>query len=143
MDQPSRCSIRGTGVGSPSKFKFSFFVKLDDAIYLYPPGFNRCFSVHGIFKLLETIPAEEVTPPVAIHALKKIIDLENHVTFRNPGTSPPNVVVEPKQPSFRGSITGVRKSGSDLGEGNETFLRIAFINMLLDIVYRFVCEISN
>ena len=39
-------------------------------------GFNRCFTASGIFRLLETIPAEEVTPPVAIHALNKIINFE-------------------------------------------------------------------
>jgi hypothetical protein len=70
-------------------------------------GFDRCFSTHGIFKLLETIPAEEVTPPVAVHALKKIINLENSAS----------------------ADTKSKKTASD------SFLRQAFINMLLDIVY--------
>ena len=39
-------------------------------------GFNRCFTASAIFRLLETIPAEEVTPLVAVHALNRIIDFE-------------------------------------------------------------------
>jgi hypothetical protein len=39
-------------------------------------GFNRCLTSNGIFRLLETIPADEVTPPVAIHALNRIINFE-------------------------------------------------------------------
>ena len=39
-------------------------------------GFNRCFTASGIFRLLETIPADEVTPAVAVHALNRIIDFE-------------------------------------------------------------------
>ena len=58
--------------------------KLDDQEQEVIAGFNRCISVQGIFRLLETIPAEEVTPPVAIHTLKKIIDLENNSNIRNP-----------------------------------------------------------
>jgi hypothetical protein len=39
-------------------------------------GFNRCLTSSGVFRLLETIPAEEVTPAVAVHALNRIIDFE-------------------------------------------------------------------
>ena len=39
-------------------------------------GFNRCLTAAAIFRLLETIPAEEVTPPVAVHALNRVIDFE-------------------------------------------------------------------
>ncbi len=47
-------------------------------------GFNRTFTANGIFRLLETIPAEDVTPSVAIHALKRIIILDNNMARRNP-----------------------------------------------------------
>jgi hypothetical protein len=46
-------------------------------------GLNRTFTVNGLFRLLETIPAEEVTPPVAIHALKRIIHLNNNQARRS------------------------------------------------------------
>ena len=36
---------------------------------------NRFISVESLFKFLETIPAERVTPPIAVHALKRIIHL--------------------------------------------------------------------
>ena len=52
--------------------------------------------------------AEEVTPPIAVHALKTIISLENS-----------SLLTKNKAPS-----------------GGDSFLRLAFINMLLDIVYR-------
>lgn len=64
---------------------------------------NRFVSVDSLFKFLETIPAGKVTPPVAVHALKRIIHLNN---LNNQ----------------------IKSDGS--------FLRFAFINMLLDIVYR-------
>ena len=35
-------------------------------------GFNRCYNSSSIFRLLETIPREEVTPLVAVHALRSI-----------------------------------------------------------------------
>ena len=35
-------------------------------------GFNRCYNSSSIFRLLETIPREEVTPVVAVHALRLI-----------------------------------------------------------------------
>lgn len=72
-------------------------------------GFNRCFSSSSIFRLLETIPQSEVTPPVAAHALRKIIELENSLGVRGENTQ-----VSPKKP--------------------DTFLRIAFVSTLLDIV---------
>ena len=40
-------------------------------------GFNRIVSVSGLFKLLETLPAQKVTPTVAVHCLKRIIHLNN------------------------------------------------------------------
>jgi len=77
-------------------------------------GFNRCFNSSSIFRLLETIPRQEVTPLVAAHALRKIIDLENNFEMRNPGFT-------------RETIRGSRRS-------QDTFLRMAFMTMLLDIV---------
>ena len=50
-------------------------------------GLRRCFTVNGIFKLLETIPADEVTPCVAVEALKLILTLE----------SSPNATSQPHQ----------------------------------------------
>ena len=52
-------------------------VEVDDEAAEVMAGFDRCFSTVGVFKLLETIPAEEVTPKVAVHALNTIISLEN------------------------------------------------------------------
>merc|ERR1719351_616598 len=96
-------------------------------------GLRRCFSVGGLFRLLETIPAEEVTPTVAVAALKLIVNLDNH---------PFSTTI----PFHRGSIRGTRKTPSlasltgKLTTGDtrmsETFLRYAFINMLLEIIYR-------
>ena len=96
-------------------------------------GFKRCFSVGGLFRLLETIPAEEVTPAVAVAALKLIVNLDNH---------PFSTTI----PFHRGSIRGTRKTPplasltGKLTTGDtrmsETFLRYAFINMLLEIIYR-------
>jgi len=77
-------------------------------------GFNRCFNQSSIFRLLETIPRQEVTPLVAGHALRKLIDLENNFTFRN-------------EASVQESIRARSKS-------HDTFLRIAFMTMLLEIV---------
>lgn len=97
-------------------------------------GLRRCFTVSGIFRLLETIPAEEVTPSVAVEALKLIITLESSANGGNGSrTAPP--------PSYRQSLHGVRRISDAFGDngqlsGSETFLRHAFINMLLDIVYR-------
>jgi len=73
-------------------------------------GFNRCFNASSIFRLLETIPRQEVTPLVAAHALRKIIDLEN----RTP---------EAMRETLRGTI-----------RSTDSFLRMAFMTMLLDIV---------
>ena len=66
---------------------------------------NRFISVESLFKFLETIPAERVTPPIAVHALKRIIHLNNLSHHTN-------------------------------AQIKASFLRFAFINMLLDIVYR-------
>lgn len=77
-------------------------------------GFSRCFSVNGIFKLLESIPLAEVTPPVAVYALNKVLDLENSAVNSRKELS----MAAPPSPA------------------NADFLRMAFINQLLDIVYR-------
>lgn len=84
-------------------------------------GINRCITTSGLFRLLETIPANEVSPPVAIHALKKIIELENNALFRN----------APASRSLQAAV-----ASNSAKSNNETFVRIAFINTLLDIVYR-------
>jgi len=64
---------------------------------------------------------------VAIHVLKRLIDLENNA----------GVLRNPQNPTFRGSIAGVRTPTNEVSSNsNESFLRLAFINMLLDIVYR-------
>ena len=46
-------------------------------------GFNRIVTVTGLFKVLEAIPAQEVTPTVAVHCLKRIIYLNNNQARRN------------------------------------------------------------
>lgn len=96
-------------------------------------GLRRCFSVGGLFRLLETIPAEEVTPAVAVAALKLIVNLDSH---------PFSTTI----PFHRQSLRGTRKVPSlasltgklSVGDSrvSETFLRYAFINMLLEIIYR-------
>lgn len=96
------------------KFILCFPVQLSEEEREIIDGFNRCFTASSIFRLLETIPRAEVTPCVAAHALRKIIDLENNLEFRNPG-------------AVRETIKGVVKK-------QDTFLRIAFISMLLEIV---------
>ena len=96
-------------------------------------GLRRCFSVGGLFRLLETIPAEEVTPAVAVAALKLIINLDNH---------PFSTTIPFHRQSLRGtrkvaslaSLTGKISNGDT--RMSETFLRYAFINMLLEIIYR-------
>lgn len=96
-------------------------------------GLRRCFSVGGLFRLLETIPAEEVTPAVAVTALKLIINLDNH---------PFSTTIPFHRQSLRGarklaSIANLTSKTSNENSGmSETFLRYAFINMLLDIIYR-------
>ncbi len=110
-------------------------------------GFDRCFSVHGVFRLLETVPAEMVTPAVAVHVLKRIIDLENRPMAPQPKMPPANVptttttttrttlpLLSSSPPSSSSSPALVVTATG--GAKSDTFLRIAFINMLLDIVYR-------
>jgi len=77
-------------------------------------GFNRCFNQASIFRLLETIPRREVTPLVAVHALRKLVDLENNFAFRN------QMKAE--------DLADIKSNNPD------TFLRIAFMSMLLEIV---------
>jgi len=74
-------------------------------------GFNRCYNSSSIFRLLETIPSKEVTPPVASQAYKKIVELENNF--------------EAKNPHFVG------KGRSDQPH---SFFRSAFISSLLDVI---------
>ena len=44
---------------------------------------NRIVNVRGLFKLLELLPADKVTPSVAVHCLKRIIYLNNNQARRN------------------------------------------------------------
>lgn len=96
-------------------------------------GLRRCFSVGGLFRLLETIPAEEVTPAVAVAALKLIINLDNH---------PLSTTIPFHRQSLRGNrkVASIASLTSKISNGDtrmsETFLRYAFINMLLEIIYR-------
>merc|ERR1712012_977059 len=83
-------------------------------------GFNRCVNSSSIFRLLETIPPEEVTPSVAAHALRKITELEGQGS-----------VVPQQQEGVRETIRGV-----GAGRRPDTFLRIAFVSMLVDIICR-------
>jgi len=70
-------------------------------------GFNRCYNSSSIFRLLETIPSNEVTPAVANQAYKKIVELEN----RNPNMA-----------------------GKGRSDQPHSFFRSAFISSLLDIM---------
>merc|ERR1719148_399815 len=69
-------------------------------------GFGRCSSSSAVYRLLETIPREEVTPPVAAHALRMIIELEE-------GPAPP-------EGGVRDTIRGVARRA-------DTFLRAALV----------------
>lgn len=80
---------------------------------------NKTISVTDLFHFLEVVPAEKVTPPVAINALKRIIHLNNNQARRRLEINGPNENLPPKIQNQSGS-----------------FLRFAFMNMLLDIVYR-------
>ncbi|KAI5744254.1 hypothetical protein M8J76_000537 [Diaphorina citri] len=71
-------------------------------------GFNRCFTTEAIFKILDTMPVEEVTPLVALHALQKTYELDNNKVFRN---------------DYEKYI------GSD---DSENFTRTAILNQLID-----------
>lgn len=72
-------------------------------------GINRCYTARGIFALLETMPSNEVTPYIALQALKKIITVENNKKFRN----------------------RLLKSDEDV-HPNETFTRTAVLTQLID-----------
>ena len=94
----------------------------------------------GLFRLLETIPAEEVTPDVAVAALKLIINLDNHpfsttIPFHPRHQNPPRgQTVTDLASTQQQSNFNMLEQGSQ--RMSETFLRFAFINMLLEIVYR-------
>lgn len=100
-------------------FTLSYPEEMDPEIAEIIAGFNRCFTVGGMFRLLETIPADEVTPPVAIHAIKRIMNLE----------SVPSLQHDSRLNQIPPAATG-RLGGAP----GETFLRFAFLNMLLDII---------
>ncbi|XP_069681423.1 FAST kinase domain-containing protein 3, mitochondrial isoform X1 [Periplaneta americana] len=72
-------------------------------------GLSRCFTAKGVFLLLDTIPDDEVTPLVAIHALRKIIELENNHQYRN----------------------ALVRSGEDIPEN---FTRTAIFNQLIETI---------
>lgn len=44
---------------------------------------DRCHTLKSVYALLGLMPKEEVTPQVAVHALTRILDLENNVQLRN------------------------------------------------------------
>jgi len=77
---------------------------------------NQTKTVGELFKYLEDVKSENVIPPVAIHALHCIIDLQKKQNQ--------------KLLSIHGNIPDSSK------EDQGSFLRFAFMNMLLDIVYR-------
>jgi len=77
---------------------------------------SRTKTVGELFKYLEDVKSENVIPPVAIHALHCIIDLQKKQNQ--------------KLLSIHGNIPDSSK------EDQGSFLRFAFMNMLLDIVYR-------
>ena len=75
-------------------------VEVDDEAAEVMAGFDRCFSTVGVFKLLETIPAEEVTPKVAVHALNTIISLENSSLLKKD---------KPPSEDYRAGLKGSQK----------------------------------
>ncbi len=44
---------------------------------------NQIVNVAGLFKLLESLPTEKVTPSVAVHCLKRIIHINNNYARLN------------------------------------------------------------
>ncbi|XP_075216119.1 dipeptidase C isoform X2 [Lycorma delicatula] len=79
-------------------------------------GFDRCYSPKGIFALLDVIPSDEVTPYVALHALQKIIILENNKEFRN-------------------SVMNINKNDADVEEEkSKNFTRTAVLNQLVETI---------
>lgn len=81
--------------------------------------FHKCYSARGIFAILETIPANEVTPHVALQALKRIVTLENNKAIRN---------------STLGELIYIKNTNAQ-EEGlheNETFTRTAVLTQLVD-----------
>ena len=45
-------------------------------------GFNKCFTPKNVFSLLEIIPPTEITPAVALEALKTVVKFENCKDFK-------------------------------------------------------------
>lgn len=80
--------------------------------------YNKCYSARGIFAILETIPASEVTPYVALQALKRIVTLENNKAIRN---APLNVF-------FNAELDNNEEGLHE----NETFTRTAVLTQLVD-----------
>jgi len=54
------------------KYLLAASTKINPEVAEILNGFNRCSTVRNILRLLETIPADEVSPVVAVHVLKKI-----------------------------------------------------------------------
>lgn len=84
--------------------------------------FEKCYTARGIFAILETIPANEVTPFVALQALRKIVTLENNKTIRNSSLGEVYKIIESET-----------KSDDGLHE-NETFTRTAVLTQLVDTI---------
>lgn len=84
--------------------------------------FDKCYSARGIFAILETIPANEVTPSVALQALRKIVTLENNKSIRNSSLGEAYQLIDSET-----------KSADGLHE-NETFTRTAVLTQLVDTI---------
>lgn len=101
-------NINGNGNDKPKETVVDK-VKEEEEVNEIVEGINRCYTARGIFALLETMPSDEVTPYIALQALKKIITVENNKKFRN----------------------RLLKSDDDV-HPNETFTRTAVLNQLID-----------
>lgn len=62
---------------NPSKYSLANSSKINPEVAEILSGFQRCSTVGDMLRLLEMIPANEVVPVVAVHALKRIIFLQN------------------------------------------------------------------
>ncbi|CAG0912701.1 unnamed protein product [Notodromas monacha] len=86
---PIACQ-KSSGCEEPSaKFKSvrKVSAKSEEDIAEFIAGFQRCSMIRDLLKLLAFVPAEDVTPVVAVEVLKKLITLENNTQFRNEGYS--------------------------------------------------------
>lgn len=48
---------------------------------------DRCHTLKSVYSLFEILPKEEVTPVIAVHALQRILELENNHQYRNQDTT--------------------------------------------------------